>query len=135
MNKVNISIDDVSPHPKSSVKVLERCFETIKEFPDVKFSLFVPTSYWRTTRPGIITKHPLQINLFPDFCNILKNLPKDNFEICFHGHFHGIPGISDNDEFKSLSYQEASDRFNAMFKVVEMAGLKNIFKKIYLYSI
>ena len=45
MYKVNISIDDVSPHPLSSVKVLERCYEIIKVFPDVKFSLFVPIAY------------------------------------------------------------------------------------------
>ena len=30
MNNLNISIDDVSPHPKSSTKVLERCFELIE---------------------------------------------------------------------------------------------------------
>ena len=40
--KVNISIDDVSPHPMSSVKVIERCREIIKKFPEAKFSLFVP---------------------------------------------------------------------------------------------
>ena len=29
MYKVNISIDDVSPHPLSSINVLERCYEII----------------------------------------------------------------------------------------------------------
>ena len=32
---VNISIDDVSPHPKSSTKVLDRCFELIEQFPEL----------------------------------------------------------------------------------------------------
>ena len=36
-NKLNVSIDDVSPHEKSSIKVVERCFELIKIFPDIKF--------------------------------------------------------------------------------------------------
>ena len=34
--KVNVSIDDVSPHPKSSIKVLDRCYELIEEFKDGK---------------------------------------------------------------------------------------------------
>jgi hypothetical protein len=42
MYKVNISIDDISPHPQSSTKVLDRCFELINVFPEIKFSLFIP---------------------------------------------------------------------------------------------
>ena len=52
---VNISIDDVSPHPRSSIKVLDRCHELISDYPDIKFTLFVPISYWRTMRPDIST--------------------------------------------------------------------------------
>jgi len=128
---INISIDDVSPHRNSSTKVLDRCFELIKEFPEIKFSLFIPISYWRTKRPDVATKQPLQINLFPEFCKIIKELPEKNFEICYHGFYHGIPGKSDNDEFKNLSYEEASERFKAMFKVVKLAKLDNKFKKIF----
>ena len=131
ISKVNISIDDISPHPKSSIKVLDRCFEMISIFPDIKFSLFVPVSYWRTKRPDIATSHPLQINLYKDFCESLKNLPKKNFEICYHGFHHGIPGKSDNDEFQNISYEQSKKLFEAMFEVVKMAGLQDTFKKIF----
>jgi len=131
MRKVNISIDDVSPHPMSSIKVLENCYYLISKFPDIKFSLFVPISYWRTVKPGTGTKHPLQINLFPEFCNFIKNLPERNFEICYHGFYHGIPGRSDNDEFQNLSYDDAIKRFKAMFEVVKLADLTSSFKMIF----
>lgn len=131
MRKINISIDDVSPHPMSSIKVLENCYYLISKFPDIKFSLFIPISYWRTVKPGTETKHPLQINLFPEFCNFIKNLPKRNFEICFHGFYHGIPGRSDNDEFQNLSYDDAIKRFKAMFEVVKLADLSSSFKMIF----
>jgi len=131
MAKINISIDDVSPHPKSSTKVLERCFEMIKIFPDIKFSLFIPVSYWRTIKPGISTKIPLQINLFPDFCKTISELPDKNFELCYHGFYHGIPGKSDNDEFQYLDHDQAIERFNAMFKIVEMSNLSSKFKMIF----
>ena len=85
MNKLNISIDDVSPHPLSSTKVLNSCRTIINRFPDVKISLFVPASYWRTVRQGVITNIPLQLDLpiFKDFCEEIKNLNKDNFELCY----------------------------------------------------
>jgi len=129
--KVNISIDDVSPHPLSSTKVLDRCYELIKEFPDIKFSLFIPLAYWRTTRPGIATRSPLCIDLFPDFCKILQELPEKNFEICYHGLFHGIPGKSDNDEFEKLTKNEALDKFNTMFQIAKNANLFVKFKPIF----
>ena len=71
---LNISIDDVSPHPKSSISVVKRCFELIDVFPDIKFSLFVPVSYWRTVRREIATPQPLQINLYPEFCESLRKI-------------------------------------------------------------
>jgi predicted deacetylase len=129
--KINISIDDVSPHPLSSVKVLDRCFELIKEFPEIKFSLFIPIAYWRTTRPGIATKQPLIIDQFPEFCKTLRELPASNFEICYHGLFHGIPGQSDNDEFQHLTEEQAISKFNNMFSVVNRANLQNVFKPIF----
>ena len=38
MFNVNISIDDVTPHPLSSTKVLDRCYELIEEFEDIVIS-------------------------------------------------------------------------------------------------
>ena len=124
MKKVNISIDDISPHPMSSVKVLERCFEIIKIFPKAKFSLFVPIAYWRTIKPSIATNNALRIDMFPEFCKILSTLPEENFELCYHGFYHGIPGKSDNDEFQYLNYNQAVERFNAMFEVVKLSNLE-----------
>ena len=129
MKKINISIDDVSPHPNSSIRVLDRCFELIAVFPDIKFSLFIPMSYWRTR--SMVTKNPLQIDLFPDFCKYLKDLPVSNFEICYHGFYHGIPGKSDNDEFQYFEEKEADERFKAMFEVSKKSGLEDVFKPIF----
>jgi predicted deacetylase len=129
--KINVSIDDVSPHPYSSVKVLDRCYELIETFPDIKFSLFVPIAYWRTIKPGIATPKPLYINEYPDFCETLRNLPSRNFEVCYHGLYHGIPGKSDNDEFQHLTLEEATKKFQEMFEVVRAAGLSEIFKSIF----
>lgn len=131
MSKINISIDDVSPHPQSSTKVLDRCYEIIKIFPDVKFSLFVPISYWRTVKKPTITSKPLQIDLYPDFCEEIRKLPKENFEVCYHGFYHGIPGKSDNDEFEKINYDQAVKIFNVMFEVVSRANLESCFKKIF----
>jgi len=129
--KVNISIDDVSPHPLSSIKVIDRCFELIKIFPDIKFSLFIPVAYWRTIKPEIATKIPLRLDAFPEFCQAIRGLPKENFEICYHGLFHGIPGKSDNDEFRDLNREEAIEKFSNIFKVVKHASLEDVFKPIF----
>jgi len=129
--KINISIDDVSPHPLSSTKVLDRCFELLEFFPEIKFSLFVPVAYWRTVKPGIATKQPLILSQFPDFCRTIKELPSSNFEICYHGLFHGIPGKSDNDEFQYLTEEQALDKFLNMFEVVKHSNLEDVFKPIF----
>ena len=129
--KLNISIDDVSPHPLSSIKVLERCHEMIEKFPDIKFTLFVPTAYWRTVREGVKTEKPLHLYDYPDFCQSLRNLNKKNFEVGYHGHFHGIPGTNDNDEFHSLTYEEASLKFKEINRVVEESNLREVFSPIF----
>ena len=129
-HKVNISIDDVSPHPRSSANVLERCFEMISVFPDIKFTLFVPTSYWRTMGPTA-TKGPLRLDTYPEFCELLKALPRENFEIGYHGHLHGIPGTSNNDEFKNLSYEQTTKLFEEMYKIADAASLTELFKPVF----
>lgn len=128
--KINISIDDVSPHPMSSVKVLDRCHELIDKFPSIKFTLFVPMAYWRTVRPEVATKYPLRIDAFPEFCKTLQSLNTDNFELCYHGLFHGVPGKTDNDEFLYVNKQQALEKFNLMFKIASQANcnIKPIFR-------
>ena len=129
-SNVNISIDDVSPHPRSSIRVVDRCFEILEKFPECKFTLFIPISYWRTMKPGISTQHPLQIDLFSDFCDELRNLPKSNFEVGYHGFHHGIPGKSDNDEMRYMSYERCNEMLKAMFSIVEKANLADTFSPI-----
>ena len=128
--QVNISIDDVSPHPMSSVKVLDRCFETIEIFPDIKFTLFVPMAYWRQ-RPPTRTEIPLELQVFPDFCDIIRDLPKKNFEIGYHGLWHGVPPHNNNDEFKEVDYETADKKLKNMFHIEHVAKLKGIFKPIF----
>lgn len=129
--KLNISIDDVSPHPQSSIKVLDRCFELIDQIPDIKFTLFVPTAYWRTIRKEVATPSALYISQYPDFIDYLKKLPKSNFELCYHGLFHGVPGRTDNDEFQFLTYDEAIEKFNLMFEETKRAGIHEDFEMIF----
>ena len=68
--------------------------------------------------------------MFPDFCNSLKSLNPNNFEICYHGHFHGIPGKSDNDEMRNISYDGMKILIEAMRNTVKNAGLEGIFKEV-----
>ena len=134
MNKVNISIDDVSPHPYASVGVIDQCNKLIDTFPDIKFSLFIPLAYWQTiARPRLATNtiKPLKINEYPDFCDFIRQLPEENFEICYHGYFHGIPFRSNNDEFQYLNFNEAEEKFNLIFDTANRAGLYDKFKKIF----
>ena len=129
MSLLNISIDDVSPHPRSSIKVINRCNELIDLFSDIKFTLFVPSAYWRTITET--TKKPLRLHEHPDFCDAIRNLNSKNFEIGFHGHLHGIPNISNNDEVASIGYKEAEKVFRKMLKTVARAGLSHTFKPIF----
>jgi len=129
MPLLNISIDDVSPHPQSSIKVIDRCYELIDLFPEIKFTLFVPSAYWRTMTQA--TKKPLHLHKHPDFCDTIRNLNSKNFEIGFHGHLHGIPNVSNNDEVASLAYRDAEDVFRKMFKETMRANLSNTFKPIF----
>jgi len=129
MHKVNISIDDITPHPLSSTKVLQRCEEMIEEFNDIKFTLFIPVAYWRTQSHA--TEKPLLISNHIDFCNEISALPKENYEIAYHGYYHGIPFRSNNDEFQHLDYEEAVEIFLKMFNVVKKLGLRERFSPIF----
>ena len=130
MHKINISIDDVSPHPRSSLDVVEQCNRIITLFPEVKFTLFVPAAYWRTMKPGVSTNLPLQLHMFSDFCESLRSISKKNFEIGYHGFYHGIPGKTDNDEMRDLSYEGCCNLLEAIFEVVKKANLEDIFSPI-----
>lgn len=130
MNKINISIDDVSPHPKSSINILNKCYKLIEIFHDIKITLFVPIAYWRTLGETSTNK-PLFISNYPEFCNTLKNLNDKNFELGYHGYYHGIPKKTNNDEFKTLTQEEAEKKINFMEQELKKAGLYEKFKKIF----
>ena len=130
MKKINISIDDVSPHPRSSHKILKQCEKLISEFPNIKFTLFIPIAYWRTFG-DTATNNPLYLWNYKELCDILKNLDDKNFELGYHGFFHGIPGKSNNDEFKTLTQEEAEKKINFMEEGLKKAGLYKKFKKIF----
>ena len=130
-NKVNISIDDISPHPRSSLEVARNCNKILEQFPNAKFTLFVPTAYWRTVRRSVATQQPLFLSQHMDFCNLLRELPSNTYEIGYHGHHHGIPGKNDNDEFREINYEQAKNLFYAMFDEAEKANLLDVFKPIF----
>lgn len=130
MSLINISIDDISPHKFSSSKVLKNCYKIINEFPDVKFTLFIPIAYWRQIG-HTKTKNPLFLWEDKNLCNILKNLDDNNFELGYHGYFHGIPGITNNDEFANLSEHETQKKIDLMKEGLLKAELYDKFKKIF----
>ncbi len=123
--KINISIDDVSPHPKSGIGVIDRCYELIDVFPNIKFTLFIPMCYTRKNQQS----YP--ISEYPNFCETIKKLPSNNFEIGYHGYYHGILGINSNDEFQHLNYEQAVNKFIQIQEERDKAGLEEIFKPIF----
>lgn len=128
-SKINVSIDDISPHPRSSIAVLLQCFRVIEKFPSAKFTLFIPLAYWRTI--GVTaTQRALAIDEFPDFCSVLRDLPTDNFELAYHGLHHGIPGKSNNDELQHVSLEEARGIIDRMLTIASNANLIDRFKPI-----
>jgi len=125
MAKINISIDDVCPHPLSSIKVLDRCYELLDDFPKIKFTLFVPMAYTRLKEAS----YPL--NEFGDFCNELRKLPSDVFELGWHGYYHGILNQSNNNEFRYLGYSESCEVLDNMFLMAKEAGIFHLFSPIF----
>lgn len=123
-SRINISIDDVSPHPNSGIdNLLPRFRRIIEAYPNVKFSLFVPTGYMRT-RSNICSE--LKLSDHEDFCRRLSSLWPANFELCYHGHYHSIPSIpfSNNDEFQHLSYDDATERLIQSCSTIQHANAK-----------
>jgi len=125
LSQVNISIDDISPHPRSSVKVLDRCFDLIGVFPSIKFTLFVPMSYQRLGEANYA------VSDYPEFCETLRALSKDNFELAWHGYNHCIDGISNNDEFRDLNFAEACEVLHKMFTEAQRAKIDDLLSPIF----
>ena len=105
MPTVRLSIDDVTPHPHASTA----CLDHFRYLTDhlgngvPKITLFVPLAYWRTYKAS--TDRPLFIREHPEFVTELFDLVENfNYELGFHGYYHGIKGSSDNDEVRWLDY-------------------------------
>lgn len=116
----------------SSIRVLDQCHRILDAFPDARFTLFVPTGYWRTVKgaPDTTTPSPLLLSDHPGFCDALRALDRDRFEVGFHGHHHGIPGTSNNDEMQRLNYEDALEVIDLMRMEVTKAGLIDVFRPI-----
>ena len=125
--KINVSIDDISPHPSSSIKCLDKCFKLIEAFPDIKFTLFIPTRYCRS-----MDHNNEEYNIFDHqyFIDKINSLPKNNFEVGYHGLNHGIFGESNNDEFESLNYEQALSKLTMCKKDFKSCNIdvRNIFR-------
>jgi len=121
--KINISIDDLSPKPQSDTTCLKQCFRILEEFPDLKFTLFVPTALQRF-RDG--DQFPYLITNYPDFIEEIRSLSPSNFEIGMHGHFHGrtSPDINNNGEFEFLNYGETLEKFRLSKTIFDLAGIE-----------
>jgi len=115
--KINISIDDISPHPQSSTKVLKQCRRIINSIPDVKFTLFIPTAYKR------LNQFAYPLNSYPDFCEEIRNLPKENFEVGYHGITHGTKD-SNNDEFKHMPEENVYKYLVQMMDQMSYVGIE-----------
>ena len=126
---LNISIDDVSPHPESSIKIIDRCELLLKQIPDLKFTFFVPTGYWRRIGSQA-TKEPFLLRDYPDFCEKLLKLDKDKYEIGFHGHHHAAHANTNNDEFGLANYEFAMQHFQMMFDEIKIANIESAFSKM-----
>jgi hypothetical protein len=54
-----------------------------------------------------------------------------NFEVCYHGYYHGIPWKNDNNEFLDITKEDASKRWISMQDRVQRANLEDVFKPIF----
>lgn len=106
MNKFNLSLDDMSPHPKAGLNFesIKWCDKLIEKYPQLKINLFVPAAYCRLGEEP----HALTDNM--KWVEKLKALP-DNYVINMHGYHHRRVskkyGNSNNDEWQYLNNTNA----------------------------
>lgn len=119
--RLNISIDDLSPHPNIGFGALN-CLQEIVNGYNIKVSLFIPTSVQRF---GAREKKHYMLEDFPEFVDRIKALPEKYFEVCYHGHKHGQKRKkSNNDEFRYLRYDEAIDILSRSKEIFDNVGIK-----------
>lgn len=126
MRKFNLSLDDMSPHPRAGggFESIEWCDKLIEKYPDLKINLFVPAAYCRLGEvPYALTDHK-------DWLKKLKALP-DNYVINMHGMYHRRVskkyGNSNNDEWQFLTDKNAPTlacQMNTEFSLAELSGYR-----------
>lgn len=123
--KINIGIDDISSCVDTDLfHVIDMCWYILDSFSNAKFDLFVSTAYFRTFDGH---KVPFFLSHNEEVVGKLNSLVKqneDNFRICYHGHFHGVPFISNNDEFRKSSYDETIKTLVNSKKELAKCGLE-----------
>lgn len=106
MRKFNLSLDDMSPHPRAGLgfESIKWCNKLMDEHPGLKVNLFVPAAYCRLgEQPSYLSQHPHWV--------LGVNKLRANYRIGCHGVFHrrvdGKHPDSNNDEFQFLNSKEA----------------------------
>lgn len=112
--KYNLNFDDLVPH-YSDITLLERLVEI---FPKIKITIFMSANS-RVGRDCNILNNP-------EFCQRIAQLPKNNFEIGFHGYYHHLNDWARTPEFKYLSKKEATDILRKCERVFKKAGIEFI---------
>jgi len=101
MRKFNLSLDDMSPHPRAGLnfEAISWCDKLIENHPKLKINLFVPAAYCR------LGEEPCYLSQHPEWVAKVNKLPR-NYRINMHGLFHrrtdGKNPDSNNDEFQFL---------------------------------
>lgn len=136
MRKFNLSLDDMSPHPRAGLNFesIEWCDKLIEKYPFLCINLFVPTSYCRLGEG----QNDYHISKYRDWVNKLDALPKLNYRINFHGVNHSrqyYPSNqkryakypkSNNDEWQYLNYKDAQDLVTMMLQDFKAMGLSHV---------
>lgn len=123
IDKFNLSLDDMSPHPKAGIKFesIEWCEKLIADYPQLKINLFVPAAYCRLGEQS----HKLSEHM--DWVKKLRQLSDTNYRINMHGLYHRRispkHGNSNNDEWQFLEFKSASILAAGMFGEFTAAGL------------
>jgi len=132
MHKFNLSLDDMSPHPKAGLNFesIKWCDKLITKYPELKINLFVPASYARLEEDLVIL--PCNLADEPEWVAKVNPLP-DNYRINLHGwrhrrsvrdfYPHKKRSPSTNDEWQFLNFDDAMAIGELMIEQFKEAGL------------
>ena len=123
MNKFNLSLDDMSPHPRAGLNFesIKWCDKIIEKYSSFKVNLFVPAAYCR------LGEKPCYLSEYPEWIKIANNLSA-NYRINLHGFNHRRTDkrfpASNNDEFQYLNEKETNTLIKKIEDEFSKAGLK-----------